>query len=567
LKSEINTKHLVFFILACLAVFLPGLLVDVMNIDAAQYASMSREMTTSKNWLEVYCHGDNYLDKPPLLFWLSAISFKIFGFSNLAYKLPSFLFAILGVYSTAKIGELLYDKKTGILAALMLVFSFGMFVMTNDIRTDTILLGATIFSTWQLLLYLKTKRFISLVLGFAGVGVAMLAKGPLGFILPVAALSCDFAYKRQWRNFFRWQWLVGIVIVGIFLFPMCYGLYQQFDLHPEKIVDGHQNVSGLRFYFWTQSFGRITGESDWGTKLNNGAGPFFFTHTFMWVFFPWSFFLIGGLVKNFAVLIKSKFKAGYLHELLSTGGFVLVFIALSASRYKLPHYVYVLLPMASIISSRFLLHDIIAQEKKGLFRLFSGLNWIFFFALAGVCSFLLFIVFPGASFLTILATYTLFLTGILVAWKYNDSFRRLIYPLLTALLAFYFVGGTHFYPQLLKYQSGNEAGKIIAEQNVPSSEFYTLNFSDHALDFYSGLNPGMLNNSDSLRIQKILSETGKLWIFSDAEGEAMIRKYGYKIISEKEFQDFHVQFLTMPFLLPDSRKESLKTKYLLELSI
>lgn len=69
-------------------VYVRGLMLDVMDVDASQYAAMSLELLSSDNWLHFYYRGAEYLDKPPLLFWLSAISFKLFGVSNWAYKLP-----------------------------------------------------------------------------------------------------------------------------------------------------------------------------------------------------------------------------------------------------------------------------------------------------------------------------------------------------------------------------------------------------------------------------------------------------------------------------------------------
>ncbi|MDQ3112406.1 MAG: glycosyltransferase family 39 protein [Bacteroidota bacterium] len=566
MNAEINIRQVSWFIIACLLVFLPGLLVDVMNIDAAQYASISREMLASKNWLEVYHLNGDYLDKPPLLFWLSATSFKIFGVNNFAYKLPSFLFAVLGIFSTIKLGELFYGRKTGMVAGLMLTFSLGMFVMTNDIRTDTILLGSTIFATWKILHYLKTKSRLSFVLGFLGVGIAMLAKGPLGFILTAAALSADFFYKRQWKNFVRVEWIIGLLIIALLLFPMCYGLYTQFDLHPEKNIDGHNGVSGLRFYFWTQSFGRITGESDWGSKFDNGAGPFFFTHTFLWVFFPWSLFLVGGLLKNFIVLVKTKFKPGFLPEVVSTGGFVLVFIALSASRYKLPHYVYVLLPLASVLSARFLMHDVLNAERKKLFRTFYVLHWIFFIALASVCVFFLFVVFPGAPILTFVAVGCLLFCGIVLAFRLHNPFEKLLFPMLLALIAFYFIGNTHFYPSLLHYQSGNEIGKVMRTKNIPEGGLIYLNQSDHALDFYYGTHVHSVFISDSLVMREKIKQFGKLYVITDKEGREELKSHGFVILSKIEFDHFRVQFLTMNFLLPSKRDSTLGTKFVLEIN-
>src|SRR5690606_12763108 len=88
-----------------------NLMIDVMDVDASQYASISMEMAKSNSYLEVYNRGFDYLDKPPLLFWLSSISMKIFGFNNVAYKLPSVLPALLGIFSTFQFAKIYYKKE------------------------------------------------------------------------------------------------------------------------------------------------------------------------------------------------------------------------------------------------------------------------------------------------------------------------------------------------------------------------------------------------------------------------------------------------------------------------
>ena len=122
-----NKFYLVAFSIIGL-ICLIGLGIDIMDIDAAQYASMSREMLSTGNYLQVYDLGKEYLDKPPFLFWLSSLSMKIFGVNNFAYKLPSFLFSTLAVFSTFKLSKLFYDHKTSILAALILASSQGFFL-------------------------------------------------------------------------------------------------------------------------------------------------------------------------------------------------------------------------------------------------------------------------------------------------------------------------------------------------------------------------------------------------------------------------------------------------------
>ena len=105
----------------------------------------------------------------------------------------------------------------------------------------------------------------------------MLAKGPIGFIIPVIAIGFHLLITKQWKKLFDWHWLLVLPVVLIVLAPMLYGLYTQFDLHPEKEAYGIKGPSGIEFFFWTQSFGRITGESEW----QNETSFFYFFQTIL----------------------------------------------------------------------------------------------------------------------------------------------------------------------------------------------------------------------------------------------------------------------------------------------
>ena len=115
--------------------------VDMMDIDATQYAEISREMASSKDFLHIYDRGNNYLDKPPFLFWISALGIQLFGATNLGFKLPSILMALLAIYATYRFARLWYAENTARVAALVLATCQGMFLMTNDIRCDLVLMS------------------------------------------------------------------------------------------------------------------------------------------------------------------------------------------------------------------------------------------------------------------------------------------------------------------------------------------------------------------------------------------------------------------------------------------
>src|SRR5690606_20480822 len=97
--------------------------------------------------------------------------------------------------------------------------------------------------------------------------------------------------KKQWRKILDWKYIPGLLITCLVLLPMCIGLYTQYDANPLAEVNGRTGVSGLRFFFWEQSFGRITGENVW----KNDAGWFFLTESTLWAFMPYTIFLFAGI--------------------------------------------------------------------------------------------------------------------------------------------------------------------------------------------------------------------------------------------------------------------------------
>src|SRR5687768_10977999 len=169
--------HFFFTLILILSVI--NLAIDIMDVDAAQYASISLEMSQTGNYLQVYHKGQDYLDKPPLLFWLSSITISIFGNTNIGYKLPAVIFLWLGIWATYKFGSLWYGRSTGIIAALILASTQAFHLMTNDIRTDGLLTSFVALSVYFLSVYLKNGKIISLLLAALSIGWAMLTKGPL----------------------------------------------------------------------------------------------------------------------------------------------------------------------------------------------------------------------------------------------------------------------------------------------------------------------------------------------------------------------------------------------------
>ncbi len=542
-----RNRYLIFA-LALILVHACNLFIDIMEVDAAQYASISMEMGFNQSYLEVFHRGRDYLDKPPLLFWLSSLSMQLFGISNFAYKLPALLVLILGIYSTFRFALLWYSRKIAVFAALIVASTQAFFLMSNDVRTDTMLTGLIIFSIWQLSAYLKKPSLLGLMLSALGIGCAMLAKGPIGLIIPAIAFTADFCLKRQWKNFFRPQWLLLKLLVAIVLFPMSYGLYTQFDLHPEKTAYGIESPSGLRFFYWTQSFGRITGESSW----DNGAPFSFFFTSILWDFQPWIFFLIPALIVKLRQLFRQRFRASENQEFISMGAFVLVFLMLSKSNYKLPHYIFPLFPFAAILVADYL-HQLSDKALRRFARFQFGFMHIFIAIVV-----LLFIgIFPPENLWLPTLLLLLFCLIWFVFLKIHSSVDRVLLPSLGLIVIFNLTAALHFYPNLLKYQGSSQAGKDVHAMKIDNSLFHFYKRHGHALDFYAK------QLSNKILWDSIPGLPSGSYVFCDQAGyDAITEEYPEMKIA-REYDHYHVTSLTIPFLNKNSRPDKLQKRYLL----
>jgi 4-amino-4-deoxy-L-arabinose transferase-like glycosyltransferase len=556
LAKFIRSDKFFYFVMAVMAcVYIAGMYVDVMEIDAAQYAAMSMEMLQRGDWLHFYDRGSEYLDKPPLLFWLTGFSYQIFGFSNITYKLPSVLASALAVYSVYRIGALWYSKEAGKWAAVILASCEAFIVYNNDVRTDALLTGFVTFSLWHLSGYLKEKRWWNFVLGFIGIGLGMLAKGPIGLIVPVAAIGAHLILQRDWKVLFHWRWLLGFVIVLVALSPMLYGLYTQFDIHPEKTVNGQTGVSGLRFFFWTQSFGRVTGESRW----DNDASVFYFFPTFMWMFLPWCVWFIWAFAKEVAALIKSRLRIEGNQEAVAVGGFVLIFIALSLSRYKLPHYIMVLMPLAALLLAKQLWMGNSEEKRERSEKVLGVIHPILLVMLASAATWLICVIFPIPQRQVLIAAAIIFIFAVM-AWIYIRGPWGIVSSGALVAAAANLVVNTWFFPRLLEYQSGSQIGNEIVKENVPLERLRTFNLSSHALDFYTNRIVPEVFPPEHF---KELRESGPVWVYTNEQGYERIKQAGVEAESIQSFDHYPVSNMKVKFLNAETRHETLERRYLI----
>lgn len=527
---------------------LAALPIQIMEIDAAQYASISREMWEGGSWLEVKHLGADYLDKPPLLFWTAALSMGLFGFNPIAYKLPALLFAMLGVYSTYRLTRRYYTQESAQLAALILAGCLYTFKSTNDVRTDTHLMGAVAFASWQLLAYWDHRRWLHLLGAGAGIAIAMLAKGPIGLIVPASGLFVHLLQQKSWKSLADWRlWVVPPVVIGLLLTPMLVGLYWQW---------GSQ---GPYFFFWKQSFGRITGESEW---VSDGGFSLFFFYSLLWMFLPFTPLLLAGLV-------RASRRFWSLPEGFSLGAFLLPFLALSFSRYKLDHYIYVCFPFAAILTAGY----VTSLSERALIRWRWSL-WVQWAGLTGLFIWIATWMFErnyagwvGLAVLPVLGVW---------GWQLRGSTHlrsSLLGVLLFSVVVIGLVLGTALYPKLLRFQSQS----FIREDIESVSDAYhliALNNYSHTLDFQFHGRLSAAATTEEVSDQLRTSQRVDTWVYTDEAGYQSLMKAGLAAnlqsdSTEKEvffvYPHFHVARMNLQFINPATRAKVLEKRYLLRL--
>ena len=536
---------------ACLVCVIGMLGIPLIDIDAAQYASMSREMATTGNYLQLYDLGKDYLDKPPLLFWLSSFSIQLFGVHDWAYRLPSILCLGLALWSVYRFTLLYYKELTAQFYVLVIASSQAFILMAHDVRCDTMLMGFVMFSIWQLAAWYQSNAWKHFVMAFIGIGLGMLTKGPIAIVVPGVSFAIHFLLQRNWKQFFRWEYIIGVLIVGILLIPMSIGLYTQFDLHPGKMIHGVPIKSGLRFYYWTQSFGRYTGENVFN-EMNHFT---FLLENMLWSFLPWIFIFLITLVLSIKDLVKNKLKLQSHEEFITVGGFILTYCMLARSQAQLPHYIFVALPLAAIVTAKGL-HQIYFSERflklKKVALYFHGFIFTLLWAAANMIVLFVFTDMPVyVKIVTIMGSaYFLYLL-----LRNKGQAPKFISLALYTILGVNFILNTSFYPRLLKYELGVSASAFINEQKLSKNNMYLYQIDEsRALHFYGNHSFERLFDSSLLRPGQILITKASSFpqLQQQFPGSTIMHKNAY----------FGVSMLTLPFLNPATRDKEV-TPYII----
>ncbi len=448
-----------------------GMFSPVLNSnDAYFYAVISKTMVSSHDWINLYYASQDWLDKPHLPFWLTALSFKIFGISAFAYVLPGFIFHCIGAIYTYRLGKLLYSEATGIVATLIYVSSLHLLLSSMDIRAEAFLLGEIVSACYYYLRYDRIGGIKNLLLASIFTGLALMTKGLFVVVTIFSGLVAMWLYSGELRKIIQPKWLLAYALSLLATLPELICLYVQFDLHPEKLVFGQHQVSGISWFFWGSQFGRFFNS---GPIVNNHGNPGFFIHTFLWAFLPWSLLFIASLIAV-CRCFKAEVTTQRAISIYLQSSFWLTFIMFSATKFQLDHYTNIIMPFAAIIVANYIVNQ--ASKLSVIVKIQQGLTFLILCLSLAISIF-----FFRASWLIISALIPILIMGYCVFQRSKISMGRWILALPALAVASSFI--VLMLVNAFVYRS-YDAGYNIAQylKDKPVATIYNLEV------------PGLINN-------------------------------------------------------------------------
>jgi 4-amino-4-deoxy-L-arabinose transferase-like glycosyltransferase len=526
---------------AALGAVLPLVAQGIPEVDPAQYAEVARHILVTGRWGGLEDAFGPFLNKPPLAFWLAALCIRALGATSFAARLPSLLAGLGLCVATRRIGLRLWDARTGMLAAALTASSLPFALMWADPKID-MLLAACVAGAVACAVEARWRpawmwaAWLLAALGF-------LAKGPVGFALPAFAVVPEAA-RRPWSEASTgrglWARLQPLkLITGL---PLATAVIAPFFV--AQFSDW--GWGGVRFHLWDQGIGRFFASNNW----RNDAGPFFFVHTALWVFLPFTPVLGVALFQRARALWRSRSLPPDWRRLC--GWWLgLTFLTISASSYKLPQYLYPAVPAAALLSAR-CLTELGPRPLRWLERVGYGLG-----ALAATgAGFVLWRCFPAPFGAALLWLALLLLAPWVLSRVAAPGAVRTGAALVGALagLSAFYAG--HLHPALLAYQPGPRIG-ALAHAEDPAGRFLPFVGVEpfNAAGFYARR---YLRHVDAAGLLELVREEHpRLAVLSEAAvGELSSR--GWQVAPLERLPSFPISRPTRAFLLARSREATLQ---------
>jgi len=308
--------------------------------DEPRYAWIAREMLETGDWVSPRLYGKPWFEKPPLYYWEAALSFKLFGISEAAARLPSAVSALLATLGLAWLTRRFYGAEPSRWLLLFLPTTVGMIGFSHAAATDmpfSAMLSLAMVAAAFVLGFdrdehtpiLPRTPWLALVFFGFFLGLAVLAKGPAAIVLSGGAVLLWAIFAKRWRDAFRC------------LHPLAIASFCLTSL-PWYILCSRRNPDFFRVFIIEHNFNRYL------TPEFQHIQPFwFYIPITLLAVFPWTVLLIPTTRQLLETFRDRRPDLDFTLFFLSWVAFPIIFF--STSKSKLPGYVLPAIPALALL--------------------------------------------------------------------------------------------------------------------------------------------------------------------------------------------------------------------------
>jgi hypothetical protein len=495
-----NRPAISITVLFVLCVYLFGLQLGGLALtdpDETFYAQTAKEMLAKDEWITPHLYGKPQFEKPILFYWLVEASFRVFGVSEFAARLPSAVFGFIGVVAMYLLGSLLFSRRAGFLSAAALAANVEYIILSRACVTDMVL------ATFMLIGFLfffygqirdKTGWYLFSSAAFA---LATLTKGPVAILLAGAIIVPYFFITGEWRKARPAALLWSVAVFAAVSLPWYLAAYKA---HGKAFLDaffGFQNIT--RF---TVSEHKIGSQFYYNIPIVLGG------------LFPWSIFLGAGFwyaFKNAFSRDDSRKRKNLIFILL---WFFVIFIFFSISSTKLPTYVFpsfaALALIVGLVWDEFLGNSAAAPIRRWMF----GSYYFLLVAIAaGLIGLYLGLKEHYPNLLAASAVPALFLgAGLLSSYialvkgKHPGAFFLIVFSVMVFLGLF----GASMIPEIEKLETSKEIALKLKGMMGPDEAIGSESNYRAGVTFYTGKFASDLDKHENL-VRFLMQDEKRVW--------------------------------------------------------
>ncbi|MFZ6800193.1 glycosyltransferase family 39 protein [Undibacterium sp. Di24W] len=299
--------------------------------DEGRYAEMAREMVATGDWITQRLNGIKYFEKPPLQNWMNALTFSLFGLGDWQARLWTGLCGLIGILAASYTAFKIYGRRVAISTTLILGSSFYWAAMGHINTLDMGLSGMMTLALCGLLLAQRDgasdkEQRNGMLLCWAGMALATMSKGLIGFVLPGAVLVLYTVWTRDFGLWLRLHLGKGLLLFFAITVPWFILVWQANPEHPH-------------FFFIHEHFQRFT-----STVHKRGGAWYYFFPLLIIGIVPW----LGLLLQSLLASVRKE-QSQFQAKKMLTIWTVFIFFFFSVSGSKLPSYILPVFPALAIL--------------------------------------------------------------------------------------------------------------------------------------------------------------------------------------------------------------------------